>query len=194
MARCGVLALQGDFAAHAGVLERLGARVVPVRSRRDLADVDGLVLPGGESTAMLRLMAAEDLVVAIAEAVGRGVAVLGTCAGVILLATKVVPAQQTLRLLDIEVLRNAYGRQVASTVAPVRLRPALGSPPELPGVFIRAPRIQIVGPEVEVLGTRDGEPVLVRRGRVIGATFHPELGLDDRVHHLFVSAMEADHD
>jgi len=184
--RCGVLALQGDWAAHAGVLRALGAETTLVRTAAELATIDALVLPGGESTAMLRLMEPERLNDAIVHRVRAGLPVLATCAGVILLATTTVPAQACLGLLDIEVERNAYGRQVHSRVAPVALDAGLGEPDRFDGVFIRAPRITRVGPSVTVLGRSGDDPVLIRQGGIIAATFHPELTDDHRIHHLLV--------
>ncbi len=184
--RCGVLALQGDWAAHAAVLRALGAETTLVRTAAELAAVDTLVLPGGESTAMLRLMEPERLTDAIIRRVRDGLPVLATCAGVILLAKTTLPAQTSLGLLDIDVERNAYGRQVHSRVAPVELDAELGEPHRIDGVFIRAPRITRVGPAVTVLGRMGDDPVLVRQGDIIAATFHPELTEDHRIHHLLV--------
>lgn len=192
--RCGVLALQGDWTAHLGVLRRLGADAVPVRTAAELATVDGLVLPGGESTAMLKLMASEDLADRIRDRAADGMPLLATCAGVILLATEVEPAQASIACLDVSVRRNAFGRQVHSDVVGVDLAPELGPPPTTRGIFIRAPRITRVGPGVDVLGRRDGEPVLVRQGSILAATFHPELTGDDRVHRWLVTAPETVHD
>jgi 5'-phosphate synthase pdxT subunit len=192
--RCGVLALQGDWTAHLGVLRRLGANAVPVRTAAELATVDGLVLPGGESTAMLKLMASEDLADRIRDRAADGMPLLATCAGVILLATEVEPAQASIACLDVSVRRNAFGRQVHSDVVCVELVPELGPPPTTRGIFIRAPRITRVGPGVDVLGRRDGEPVLVRQGSILAATFHPELTGDDRVHRWLVTAPETVHD
>jgi len=192
--RCGVLALQGDWTAHLGVLRRLGADAVPVRTASDLAVVDGLVLPGGESTAMLRLMASEALVDRIRLRVSDGMPVLATCAGIILLATEVQPQQPSIASLDVTVRRNAFGRQVHSDIVTIELAPELGSPSTTRGIFIRAPRITRVGPEVETLGRRDGEPVLVRQGSILAATYHPELTGDDRVHRWLVTAPESVHD
>lgn len=189
--RCGVLALQGDWAAHLAALEHLGAEAEPVRTAVDLASVDALVIPGGESTTMLTLMRQEDLLPEIASRVREGMPALGTCAGVILLASQVEPRQESMGVLDAHVLRNAYGRQLDSTVAQVRLTPALGEPQRMEGVFIRAPRILEVGPGVEVLGLRDQDPVLVRQGQVLAATFHPELTDDLRVHRLLLDLAQA---
>ncbi len=184
--RCGVLALQGDWAAHAAVLRRLGVETTMVRTAADLAGVDALVLPGGESTAMLRLMEPDNLAEKIAQRVRNGLPVLATCAGVIVLATATKPSQPSLALLDVEVERNAYGRQVHSRVAAVELTDELGEPGRIEGVFIRAPRITRTGPGVTVLGRLGEDPVLVRQGGIIAATFHPELTDDDRVHRLLV--------
>jgi len=191
--RCGVLALQGDWAAHAAVLDKLKVETVLVRTAAELETVDALVLPGGESTAMLRLMEPERLAERIAHRVRNGLPVLATCAGVILLAATTKPTQPSLALLDIEVERNAYGRQVHSRVAEVELTPALGEPAVIEGVFIRAPRITRIGPGVCVLGRLGSDPVLIRQGGIIAATFHPELTNDHRVHRLLVDE-EAGHD
>ena len=190
--RCGVLALQGDWAAHAAVLDNLGVETVLVRTAAELETVDALILPGGESTAMLRLMEPESLAENIARLVQDGMPVLATCAGVILLATTTKPAQQSLAVLDIEVERNAYGRQVHSQVADVELTDGFGEPEVIESVFIRAPRITRIGPDVSVLGRLGSDPVLVRQGGIIAATFHPELTDDHRVHRLLVDE-EAGH-
>jgi len=184
--RCGVLALQGDWAAHAAVLKSLGVEPLLVRTAAELDTVDALILPGGESTAILRLMEPDHLAEKIIRRVQDGLPVLATCAGVILLATSTLPSQPSLALLDVEVERNAYGRQVHSQVATVELTAALGGPSEIEGVFIRAPRITRVGPAVRVLGRLGSDPVLVRQGGIIAATFHPELTDDHRIHQLLV--------
>jgi 5'-phosphate synthase pdxT subunit len=189
--RIGVLALQGDWAAHADVLRTIGATASEVRSAEDLARVDALVLPGGESTSMLTLMESEKLAGRIADRVRAGMPVLATCAGVILLARGTKPSQSSMGLLNIDVERNAYGRQVHSRVTEVKLDRELGSPETIEGVFIRAPKIVRTGTEVSVLGTCGADPVLVRQDRIIAATFHPELTDDRRVHRLLVD-MEAD--
>lgn len=190
MKAIGVLALQGDWAAHSTVLRELGAEVLPVRSAAELADVRALVLPGGESSAMLRLMEPEELSRRIAARIRAGMAVLATCAGVILLARAVVPTQPSLGVLAVDVERNAYGRQVFSTIAEIDLAPALGDPPHMEGAFIRAPRITRREESVEVLGSWGDDPVLVRQDRVLAATFHPELTGDRRVHGLFLQIGE----
>ena len=172
--KIGVLALQGNFREHAAALERLGADVVEVRLPQELEGLDGLVLPGGESTAMTRLMRLYGL----EEAIRRfGAPVLGTCAGMILLD------RAHLGLVDVEVERNAYGRQVASFEADLQLE---DDEEPLRGVFIRAPRVADVGPNVEVLAEHEGEPVLLREGRFLVASFHPELTDDPRVHERFL--------
>ena len=170
----GVLAVQGNFREHAAVLRRLGARVVEVRKPEELRGLDGLVIPGGESTAIARLIA----IYGLEEAIRRfRQPVFGTCAGMILLD------RDHLELADIRVRRNAYGRQVASFEADLALA---GEDEPLRGVFIRAPRIDDVGPGVEVLAEHEGEPVLVRDGRFLLASFHPELTDYARVHQLFL--------
>jgi len=172
--RVGVLALQGAFREHAAVLRRLGADVVEVRLPDHLRSLDGLVIPGGESTTIMRLARLYALDDAIREFQG---AVLGTCAGMIVLG------RDQLGLVDLEVDRNAYGRQVASFEADISLD---GDERTLRGVFIRAPRVRELGAETEVLGELKGEPVLVRDGRFLVASFHPELTDDDRVHEMFL--------
>jgi 5'-phosphate synthase pdxT subunit len=182
--RIGVLALQGDFDAHGRALERAGAEAVEVRRVAHLAGLVGLVLPGGESTTLLHLMRDEPWFESLRAFHGRGGALFGTCAGTILLAREVVsPAQPSLGLLDATIERNAYGRQVDSFETEVAVR---GHDAPLRAVFIRAPRIRTVGPGVEVLARHDGSPVLVRSGRILAGTFHPELAGDDRLHRDFV--------
>jgi 5'-phosphate synthase pdxT subunit len=179
----GVLALQGDFAAHMQALEKAGARPVEVRSRQDLASLDGLVIPGGESTTMLKLLGEEQLFEPLRE-FGRSKPVFGTCAGAILLAREVLhPPQASLELMDLTVERNGYGRQIDSRIASIRIA---GEPQPLEAVFIRAPIIRRVGPKGRVLATYRGDPVLVEEGIHLVATFHPELTGDARVHRQFV--------
>jgi len=175
--RIGVLALQGNFREHAAMLRRLGSDAVEVRKPEQLDGLDGLVIPGGESTTFMRLMRLYGL----EEAIRRfEQPVLGTCAGLIVLD------RDHLGLVDVEVARNAYGRQVSSFEADLNLA---GEEKPLRGVFIRAPRVQRAGEEVEVLGELDGEPVLLRQGRFLVATFHPELTDDTRVHELFLDSV-----
>lgn len=183
MATFGVLALQGDFAAHLAALRRSGAEAQEVRRVAELEGLRGLVLPGGESTALLKLMEDEDWFAALRRFHAQGGVLLGTCAGAILLAREVTPSQASLGLVDATVERNAYGRQVDSFETEVAT-PALGVP--LRAAFIRAPRFVGTGPGVEVLGRLEGKPVLVRQGHVLAATFHPEIAGDDRLHGHFI--------
>jgi 5'-phosphate synthase pdxT subunit len=172
--RIGILAVQGNVREHAAVLRRLGASSVEVRKPEQLAELDGLIIPGGESTAIGRLVRLYGLEEAI-RSFERPI--FGTCAGMILLD------RRHLGVLDLEVSRNAYGRQVASFEADLELD---GEEEPLRGVFIRAPRVRDVGPGVEVLAKLDGEPVLLREGRLLVASFHPELTADTRVHERFL--------
>jgi 5'-phosphate synthase pdxT subunit len=182
----GVLALQGDFEAHQRALERAGARAVAVRTPADLAGVEGIVLPGGESTAIAKGLARTGLLDALAERARAGTPFLGTCAGAILMAKRVANRPvPTLGLLDVTAVRNAYGTQVDSFVAPADDDAAAGLE-GLSCVFIRAPRLEEPGPDVEVLARVDGSPVLLREGTLVAATFHPELTGDDRVHGLLL--------
>lgn len=186
--RIGVLAIQGDYAAHAAALAEAGAEPSLAKTAEDLrldgqSPLDGLILPGGESSTMLKFLESRGLFRALEE-FGAKRPVFGTCAGAILLAREVLnPPQRSLGLLDAVVERNAYGRQIDSSIvtAPTKLP---GEPLEM--VFIRAPRILETGPGVETLAERDGWPTLVRQGSVLAATFHPELSPDRRVHRLFV--------
>jgi len=177
----GVLALQGDFDAHRRRLEALGAIVVLVKKPEQLDQIDGLVIPGGESSTFLKLLGAEGF-----EKLRQFVRLkptFGTCAGAILLAREVEnPKQAGLGALDISIRRNAYGRQLDSSIREGRLGT---SPIEM--VFIRAPKIERVGPEVEVLATEGNDPVAVRQGKTMAATFHPELSEDTRVHQAFLN-------
>jgi 5'-phosphate synthase pdxT subunit len=172
--RIGVLAVQGNFREHAAMLRRLGEEPVEVRKPEQLEGLDGLIIPGGESTAIMRLVRLYGLEDAIRE---FSRPVFGTCAGMILLD------RNHLGVLDLEVARNAYGRQVASFEADLDLD---GAERPLRGVFIRAPRVAEVGADVHVLAELDGEPVLLREGRVLVASFHPELTDDTRVHQRFL--------
>ena len=192
MKRVGVLALQGDFEAHGQAMERLGAQPVYVRSAADLEGLDGLIIPGGESTTMLKLLRSEGLFEPLAE-FGRRKPVFGTCAGAILVARDVAnPAQESLGLMDIGVERNAYGTQLESRVARIEPAPELAArtaPGPLEAVLIRAPVIRRVGPAARVLACYNGDPVLVEEGRHLAATFHPELTADSRVHRLFLEKL-----
>ena len=207
--RVGVLALQGDFQAHERALTRAGAQAVEVRSAADLDGVEGLVIPGGESTTIMKLLEEENLLDPLRE-FGRKRPIFGTCAGAILLATSVNmahnaagpdglppdgsasgavrsgvgnPPQASLGLMDMEVERNAYGRQLDSRIAHLKLQ---GMEGDLEAVFIRAPIIRRVGPDANVLASYQGDPVLVEQGRHLAATFHPELTDDSRVHLMFL--------
>jgi pyridoxal 5'-phosphate synthase pdxT subunit len=184
--KIGVLALQGDFDAHRRRLEELGAEVVLVRKPGQFDDIDGLVIPGGESTTFLKLLD-ESSFRKLNDFV-HSKPTFGTCAGAIMLAKQVEnPHQPGLDAIDITIRRNAYGRQIDSTI--IEAASALGGDP-LEMVFIRAPRIESVGEEVEVLARRDGAPVLVRKGSVMAATFHPELSNDTRVHAEFLKLVK----
>ena len=187
-----MLALQGDFEAHQRALERSGAEAVPVRDASELATVAGLVIPGGESTTMLKLIKDEGLFEPLRQ-FGAAHPVFGTCAGAILLATEVShPAQESLALVDIGVERNAYGRQLDSRVVRLESQPeysAEGCGGPLEAVFIRAPIIRRVGPRVKVHLSYNGNPVLVSEGRHLIATFHPELTADQRLHRLFLERL-----
>jgi len=181
--RIGVLAIQGDFAAHAEALNEAGAEAVLVRKPEELAEVDGLVIPGGESTTFLKFLERDGFLGALREFVATK-PTFGTCAGCILLAKEVLhPAQASLGVLDATVERNAYGRQIDSSIAMGETK-LDGGPLEM--VYIRAPRIVKTGPAVKVLAERDGFPVLVEQGQIMAATFHPELSADRRVHKRFV--------
>jgi 5'-phosphate synthase pdxT subunit len=182
--KIGILAVQGDFAAHAAMLAGMGIEGVEVRTREDLAGCDGLILPGGESTTQLQFLQEEGLYDAIKKFAAEDKAILGTCAGAILLATEVKnPSQESLGLLDMTVLRNGYGRQVHSDVVsgPSTLKK---EPMEM--VFIRGPIFERVGPDVEVLAEYAGKPALVQKGNILAAAFHPELTNDTAVHQRFL--------
>jgi pyridoxal 5'-phosphate synthase pdxT subunit len=190
--RIGVLAIQGDYDAHAAALEEAGAEPVLVRKPEELAgpnaNLDGLIIPGGESTTFLKFLERDGLLESLQSFVEQKPA-FGTCAGCILLARNVShPPQQSLAVMDISVERNAYGRQIDSAIQ-TGATSLPGGPLEM--VYIRAPRITSVGPGVDVMAERDGFPVLVRQGRLLAATFHPELSNDRRVHRLFVDMVRA---
>jgi 5'-phosphate synthase pdxT subunit len=188
--RIGILALQGDVREHANALREVGADPVEVRLPRDLVGLDGLILPGGESTTMRKLIDLYGLREPIIALARGGAALYGTCAGMILLADRLADGEEpVLRLLDITVERNAYGRQLDSFEADIDI-PLLGDEP-MHGVFIRAPIVSEVGPDVEVLA-RDpaGRPIAVRQGRVMATAFHPELTGDRRLHRLLLELIE----
>jgi 5'-phosphate synthase pdxT subunit len=191
--KVGVLALQGDFAAHGAAIERAGAEPVFVREPEQFGEIDGLIIPGGESTTMLKLLRYEQgLMEALAE-FGRRKPIFGTCAGAILMANEVSrPEQESLGLMDIGVERNAYGRQIDSRVAEIDPEPEFQrrtAPGKMEAVFIRAPIIRRVSGGAKVLATYQGDPVLVEQGRHMVATFHPELTADPRVHDLFLEKL-----
>jgi 5'-phosphate synthase pdxT subunit len=187
----GVLDLQGAVREHIAVLERLDVNTRRVRLPKDLDELDGLIIPGGESTTVGKLMERYGLDVAIRRRVSEGLPVFGTCMGLIIMAQRIENCdQQRLGLMDIGVRRNAFGRQVDSFEADIAI-PALGEEP-VPAVFIRAPIVLEVGPGVTILGEWEGLPVAVREGQFLGAAFHPELTDDTRFHRLFVTmAQEA---
>jgi 5'-phosphate synthase pdxT subunit len=183
--RVGVLALQGAFREHIAALRDVGVDAVEVRLPRELEGLDGLVIPGGESSTMSKLIEAYDLEAPIRELHARGGAFLGTCAGMIVLAHHAEdgrPDQRYLDMIDIDVRRNAYGRQPASFEAPLRL---VGEDLPIPGVFIRAPQIERLGDGVEVVAEHEGEPVAASQGNVLVTAFHPELTSDRRLHRRF---------
>ena len=184
--KVGVLALQGAFGLHEQVLNRLGVAAVQVRTPEELAEIDRLVIPGGESTAISKLLDANGLDVPLADRLAAGLPVLGTCAGMILLASEVVdgyPDQHCFGAVDVAVRRNGYGRQSESFSALIEVE---GWESAFPGVFIRAPVIESASPDVDVLAELDEVPVLCRQGSVVVSSFHPELADDDRIHRWFL--------
>lgn len=190
--KVGVLALQGDFEAHRKALERAGAEPVEVRSADQLANLDGLIIPGGESSTMLKLLNEEHLLDPLRE-FGQKRPIFGTCAGAILLASHVSnPAQESLSLVDIDIERNGYGRQVDSRITRLKTSGLNqdGTDRDLEAVFIRAPIIKRVGSGAKVLAQYDGNPVLVEQGRHLVATFHPELTNDPSVHRMFLAKLQ----
>lgn len=183
----GVLALQGDFEAHQNALERAGAISVPVRTAYQLNSIDALILPGGESTTMLKLLDRENLWDPL-TAFGQQKSIFGTCAGAILIANHVEnPAQRSLGLMDMTIERNGYGRQLDSHIG--NIHPA-GWGMDVEAVFIRAPIIRHVGAQARVLAYHRDNPVLVEQGRHMAATFHPELTADPRIHRLFLEKVK----
>ena len=188
MKTVGVLALQGDFEAHRKAIEKAGARAIEIRTASQLEECDGLILPGGESTTILKLLEEENLIEPLRR-FGAGKPIFGTCAGAILLAREVrSPAQPSLRLMDIRVERNAYGRQLDSSIREGCFMPEKPGKSPLEMVFIRAPKIERVGHGVEVIATEgnNNHPVAVRQGKVMATTFHPELSDDPRIHRSFL--------
>ena len=188
----GVLALQGDFAAHARALDRAGAETAEVRDREQLEGLDGMIIPGGESTTMLKLLGYEGFFDALRE-FGERKPIFGTCAGAILLADRVEnPQQASLGLMNITVERNAYGRQIDSRVAELEPAPELvarTAPGNMEAVFIRAPIVRETRGDSKILARYAGNPVLVEQGRHLAATFHPELTADPRIHELFLKKL-----
>lgn len=194
--KLGILALQGASAAHEAILVSLGVDVVAVRRPHDLDDIDGLVIPGGESTAMSKLARANGLVEPLAARLAEGLAVFGTCAGMILLACEVADGrddQLVLGAIDISVRRNGFGRQIDSFEADVACASDSLGPDPMHAIFIRAPVIERVGEGVEVLASLGGDAVACRAGPVVVSSFHPELGADTRLHELFCSMTEESH-
>jgi 5'-phosphate synthase pdxT subunit len=188
--RIGVLAIQGDYEAHKARLEQLGAEVTLVRKPEQLDAIDGIVIPGGESSTFLNFLAERGFLEKLRDFVSTK-PTFGTCAGAILLARQVEnPPQQSLEAMDIRIRRNAYGRQIDSSIRQAQTK--LGDKP-LEMIFIRAPKIVSTGKGVEVLATHGGDPVLVRQGKIMAATFHPELSEDTRVHQEFVKMVRNGH-
>lgn len=187
MAIIGVLALQGDFSRHIGVIEALGSSARAVRTPKEIAELDGLIIPGGESTTIGMLMQRFALLDAVRSAVQRGMALFGTCAGAILMATEISGSDQPrLGLIDMSVERNAYGRQIESFEADIGDEQLLPGSESLTAVFIRAPRITRIGTTVRVLARFESDPVLVQQGHLLAATFHPELTENRSIHAHFL--------
>jgi pyridoxal 5'-phosphate synthase pdxT subunit len=185
----GVLALQGDVVEHVAAFERAGAHAIEVRDATDLSRVDALIVPGGESTTVMKLLERADLAAPIVQRVRGGMPLWGTCMGMIVAAREIAGADQpSLGLIDITVRRNAFGRQNESAEVDLPID-ALGPKP-FPAIFIRAPWIERCGPQVELLAERDGHGVMVREGNVLATSFHPELSNDLRVHRYFLDMVE----
>jgi len=182
----GVLALQGDVSEHLAALDQVGADAADVKTREEIERVDGLVIPGGESTTVIKLLDRFELTTLLKERVADGMPLWGTCMGLIVLSRAIaeLPDQPTLGLLDVSVRRNAFGRQIASGEVELEI-PEFGARP-FPAIFIRAPWIEESGPKVRVLATLGGHGVLVRQGRILGSSFHPELSGDRRLHEYFI--------
>lgn len=190
MATIGVLAIQGDFLEHRQVLERLGSVVLEVRTRNELDEVDGLIIPGGESTTIVQLLDIFDIRDHLVNLVKNGMPVWGTCAGMIVLANTLTDQRPNpLNLMDINVTRNAFGRQVDSFEADLEIDEIDGQPYR--AIFIRAPVVNSVGPNVQVISRlNDGRPVAVRENHMLATAFHPELTSDDRIHQMFLRMVE----
>lgn len=186
----GVLTLQGGFDKHIQALEKLNVKALKVREAHELDLIDGLIIPGGESTTIIRLLKNFHIYDVLKEKIESGMPVFGTCAGMILLSAGIIshPEQETLGLMDFRVSRNDYGRQIDSFDALLSI-PELGEE-QVPAVFIRAPRIQEVGNNIEILCTYEDSPVLVKKGNILAASFHPELTADLRVHNYFISMIQ----
>lgn len=185
MKRIGILALQGDFQKHAEHVRSLGSEVHFVRTPTDLDGIDGLIIPGGESTTIGKLLVAFDIAPRLKERVAAGLPLFGTCAGLILMAREISGYDQfRLGLLDVAVARNAYGRQIESFEAEIPVEAPLKSP--VRGVFIRAPKIVALGDEVEVLARYEDDPIMVRQGNLLAASFHPELTENREIHRYFL--------
>ncbi|WP_338652202.1 pyridoxal 5'-phosphate synthase glutaminase subunit PdxT [Lysinibacillus sp. Y5S-8] len=186
MKRIGVLALQGAVREHVQMLEALDCEAVLVKQKKDLVNLDGLVLPGGESTTMRKLLDRFDLLEPIRELAQQGLPVFGTCAGLILLANQLVDDEPHLAVMDVTVARNSFGRQIDSFEVQLDI-PKIGA--RIPAVFIRAPHIEAVGKDVDVLAQHDGKIILAQDGHLLGCSFHPELTADMRILEYFVSSM-----
>jgi 5'-phosphate synthase pdxT subunit len=188
--KIGVLALQGDFREHIAILEKLHVDAVEVRTKDELDSIDGLIIPGGESTTMMKLLVKYGLDQEIIRRNKEGMAIFGTCAGAIVLAKTIdnFEGQKTLNLIDISIDRNAYGRQIDSFEASISIN---GLKKDLNAVFIRAPIIRRVGKGVLLLAKHNGEPVLLKKGNVLVGTFHPELSDDTRVHEIFLEMVKS---
>ncbi len=194
MQKVGVLALQGDFAAHARVLKEIGATPLLVTEKAQFEAIDGLIIPGGESTTMLKLLDYEDLKTTLLE-FGQKKPIFGTCAGAILMAAHIESSQQfSFGWMDITIARNAYGRQIDSHIAKIKLESSLSpssEDDEMQAVFIRAPKIVATGEHVNTLATHEKYPVLVEEGLHLAATFHPELTSDTRIHRYFLQKIHS---
>ncbi|HNX23767.1 MAG TPA: pyridoxal 5'-phosphate synthase glutaminase subunit PdxT [Spirochaetota bacterium] len=184
--KIGVLALQGAFQKHLNMIKRIGAEGVEIRTADDLDSIDGLIIPGGESTVIAKLLIKNDIMNSVLERVKSGMGLYGTCAGMILMAKEVEESEQPLlNLMDITVKRNAYGRQKESFEASFGIKGLIDKP--FTGIFIRSPKVTAYSPEIEVLAEFDGTPILVRENRLLASSFHPELTEDTRIHQLFLS-------